>query len=434
MLLLQNKNSISNQLIAVSCLLIMVLGCYLRLFNLEQIVLLGELRADALDYYNYAQNLKHHGSFSIATFSESGLSPQPDAIRPPLYPWLASWFPGQGREFVKQVIWAQTCLQIASFTLLSTMLWRRFRSYIVIPLLALLWTFPHFITVNSYFLTESLYISQLALLLALFLKNKFTQLDWLVAGLLVGCSALNRQTLEYFPVFFVILTVLIKQFKKDYVYFFLAALIPVFAWKCRNLVQIHALGDPSLMANALYHGSFPDFLYKNQASSFAYAYRFDPEASRASANVGGALQLIYERFVNEPVNYLRWYLLGKQQFLWQWSIFEGYYDIYIAPVYRSPWNYYSELEIMLFMHKFLHMIWVPFSLLYACYIFASKRFLATPIALICSSLIIYVMLFHIVVAPFNRYGIPFKLPLMILLLMGLSELLQFCKLRHRCLA
>lgn len=412
-----------NQSLVRYCIAMVIVfyGIHLRVLSLDQMILFNGLRSDALDFYIYAQNLKQFGIFSKELVTASSPIPHPDAIRPPLFPWLASWFSGKEYEFVRQVLWAQLILQIVSFGLLSLGLLRRIAFPIALPILTILWSFPHFITLNSFFLTDSLFLSLIALTLSYSLRPTLKQWEWGCVGLLIGIASLARPVIEYFPLFFCIFCLITKCFKREYAYFTVAALVPILAWKIRNLINIHAFGDPTLMANALYHGSFPDFLYQNKPETLGFAYRYDPEAWRAAANVSGALELIFERFLNEPLRYLKWYLLGKLDFFWQWRIFEGFDEIYIYRLSHSPWNRLPDMILVVDMHKYLHMLWIPFGLVLSIYMFVKQKYKENPASLICVQLIIYVCLVHIVVAPYTRYGIPFKLPLLILIALGVNN-------------
>ena len=67
-----------------STVVLFALAMSLRLGAVNNTVIDAPIRADATDYYNYALNLKYHHIYSRERFS--GKTPQPDALRAPVYP------------------------------------------------------------------------------------------------------------------------------------------------------------------------------------------------------------------------------------------------------------------------------------------------------------------------------------------------------------
>lgn len=421
---LSNSSAVRNWPVLICCFIIILFGIHLRSVSLQGIVLEDPLHSDALDYAVYAHNIQTFGIYSRELTSDKHPTPTPDALRAPLFPLFASAFDTTKPNFVKNVLFTQTVIQIISFTLLTLMIIKNTPFLISITSSLLIWTYPHFIGMNSFFLTESLFISEIALFISIFLKKEIGPTDWIAAGFLIGLSAITRPTLEHFCIFFLICSVHFKSFKRDHLFFVAAMLTPIIIWKVRNWIHIGSLSDPTLMANGLYHGSFPNFLFNNRPETLGYAYRFDPEAWRTQANVIGAIQLIWERFSESPKEYLTWYLFGKHQFLWQWDIFEGFGDIYIYIVTATPWDTNTELFVTHNLQRIFHIVWVPCTVVYAWYLFLSKRAATSSYIHICCLLIIYASLLHLLLAPYNRYGIPFKLPLMIIFSYGLYQFMK----------
>jgi hypothetical protein len=200
-------------------------------------------------------------------------------------------------------------------------------------------------------------------------------------------------------------------------------------WGIRNLLAIGQWSDPTLMINGLYHGSFPMFMYHGIPESFGVPYRFDPQASEVYQGVGKTLEIIYERFKADPANYLSWYLVGKQFFLWQWSIIAGQGDIFIYPTLASP--YYGE-KISLFTHsinKYIHLSWLVVAFLGLGVIIKKilkRENLSFGLIVICA-IFLYAILIHMIVAPFPRYGIPFKIPAMLIFAITVSEIINWIR-------
>lgn len=131
----------------------------------------------------------------------------------------------------------------------------------------------------------------------------------------------------------------------------------------------------------------------------------------------------------DPENYIRWYLVGKQFYLWQWSIIAGQGDIFIYPTLTSP--YYDE-QVSLLTHtvnKFIHLFWLVISFLGLGVII--KRILKRENVhfglIVVGAIFLYAILIHIIVAPFPRYGIPFKIPAMIIFAITFSEMINWTK-------
>jgi len=128
---------------------------------------------------------------------------------------------------------------------------------------------------------------------------------------------------------------------------------------------------------------------------------------------------ISQKFAEQPLTYLRWYLIGKIQFFLDWNIVDGYRDIFTYPVLQSP--YYSNRAFIAThaLMRGLHwplavagmigalLAWTPFARL-AC---SDWRLGAMRVM---SCVMLYALLVHIVGAPYPRYSIPFR-PLQYLL-------------------
>ena len=318
-----------------------IYGIHVRYMAVTHTEIYLPIRADAFDYYNYAANLARWGIFSKQKIDKDYKeSPKPDALRSIGFPAFASLFASEDtKASVQNVLIAQTLVQIVCFTLLSVVILKLLGVGWGVLAIFLLWSFPHFVSINTYYLTESLFTSVLALTVfsAWYFsdKQKFTLAGLIVCGLLIGVASLVRPVIQYFPFFVLLLSVFFyrKELPKALI-FVGCALAPVLLWKLRNIIVIGVTSDPTLMINALYHGSFPGFMYNNDPSSFGFPYRFDPRAQEYYEGVGVTLGLIWERALNSPLEYINWYLLGKQNFLWQWSIVSGQGDIFIYPIIK----------------------------------------------------------------------------------------------------
>ena len=119
---------------------------------------------------------------------------------------------------VPSTLRAPAHIQDMCLLLLSAILVNAFGYGYSLAPIAIVWSFPHFIIVNTYFLTESIFTSFLILSIAplLFLRKSIQeQVPGVVAccGILMGLCALIRPTMEYFPIFVFLASFLFYYFK-----------------------------------------------------------------------------------------------------------------------------------------------------------------------------------------------------------------------------
>jgi 4-amino-4-deoxy-L-arabinose transferase-like glycosyltransferase len=420
---------------AIACFIL--LGLFLRLAAYQDTVIASPIRADAADYFNYAKNMEQWGIYSRLDGTEA--PPPPDAMRNPGFPAFAALFMADDENAsVANVLLAQTILQILVFLLFSFLLIRTLGlAWAVIPV-AVLWTFPHFITINTYFLSESLCTSVVALLLSCILLNKYSSkprlLFWIALGLVIGAGIMVRPTLQYFPFFLLAILVLHgRKIKREYLVMLAVALIPLVVWGARNLAATGKWSDPTLMIAGLYVGGFPMFMYNNDPQTFVVPYRYDPMAEQALESVGSALSVVFERAVNEPGVYIRWYLAGKQFFLWQWNIIDGQGGVFIYQALQSP---YYDNPIAILTHDvnaFIHPVWICLAFIgMAIFI---RKLLTNPASLgyfwlLTGSVFLYGILIHIPVASFTRYGIPFKVAALLMAVFAVKEIYMWIQQRN----
>lgn len=408
-------------------------GMHLRYVALIGTEVDDPLRADARDYFAYAYNISEFGVYSRVLPGES--SPEPDALRSPGFPFFASFFISETiGASITDLLWGQAVLQIICLLAFSYIIYRLLGQIYGAIAILLLWTFPHFVTINTYYLSESLFFSVLCLIA--FFSWLYFQPGWqkrsilVVVGLLIGVGALVRPVLEYLPLFLLgVFCVFSRGSVRPVLWVALSAAIPILAWKIRNFYAIGSFSDSTLMANGLYHGSFPGFMFNGIPESFGFPYRFDPMATAVSGDVGATLAVIWERFVNSPIEYLQWYLWGKQSFLWQWGIVAGQGDIFIYPTVKSPYYSLGDVVASRNIHHLLHAGWVivgalsAIGLLFWAFV-RNKVDNSIKPWLLFSLIILYAALMHAVTAPFPRYGIPFKIFLIPLCLFGIKVLIE----------
>ena len=415
-------------------------GMHIRYANIKLTEVDNPIRSDALDYFNYAKNISEYSVFSRQFVNNSNRKPpEPDSLRSPGFPIFASLFmSGDYDASIRRTLIAQSVLQFLSFLLLSIVLLYSLGVYWSIPAIFLIFTFPHFVSINTYYLSESLFLSLIAIMFSLLWfvsnHNRFSIRYIIICGALFGCASLVRPVVQYFPFFLLLLSGIF--FKKEFklvAIFFVVSSIPVLLWGMRNYIVLGAWSDPTLTINALYHGSFPNFMFNNDPSTFGFPYRFDPRANEVYGGVSVTLALIWERFVSSPFEYLKWYLVEKQFFLWQWNIVAGYGDIYIYPITKSPFIQLPDMAAIRAFHHLIHGILVVLALVTALVLLVisfAERVSVSKFWVAVSIFILYAVLIHAVIAPFPRYGIPFKLLLFPLSIFGVKEIVVWlAKLR-----
>jgi len=408
------SNSDEYNLIPLLLLIVIIAyGVLGRWAVVENTVVDHPIRADAAQYFLYAKNLSTVSTYSRDQTPNDGL--QKDAFISPGFPFFASLFyQGDNMNSVTPVLKAQTVLQCLAFLVITIFCWWLFGAWASVVISLLMWTHPAFMSINTYYLTESLFLSSLVMVIAFFslaLKNPYSVIMGLLLGISVALTALIRPTMEFYFLFLLMLILFRFRYYFQHIWLALVAfIIIIVSWKLRNYFAIGSFSDPHLMIAALYTGSYPDFMYNNIPESHGFPYRFDPMVNQYYEGVGKTLQLIWQRVIEQPLQYIYWYLAGKQFYLWQWNILAGAGDVFIYPVISSPIKYQADLQFWSNVHQILNAPIMLIGVLYSYFIVAKNLIKKIPIDIkfIIASIIVYASLFHAIVAPFPRYGIPFK--------------------------
>ena len=413
------------------------LAMSLRLGAVNNTVIDAPIRADATDYYNYALNLKYHHIYSRESFSDK--TPQPDALRAPVYPaFLVPFVEYPPSGFMLWRISLAQALLDSITVILALSIFRKFMAEGWALGAAFLTAIsPHLISSTTYLLTETLFTFLMMLSLWLLVKmvrNNSMTLTF-VAGLVIAAAALTRPTLQFFIIPLTIMLLVSRERGNTarLVIPLLAGFVLAYSpWVLRNLSAIGSTSDPTLLINALHHGMYPDFRYKDNPESTGFPYRFDPRSKEISRSKDSVLNEIRRRFKDEPARHLQWYLLGKPVSLLDWNILAGMGDIFIYPVTASP---YFSRPVFILSHKYMKMLHWPLVIL----ALAASVVVWLPIsgnklsgttlftARILSLLVLYFIALHIVAAPFPRYGIPLRPVIYGLAMLMCSQILAWLK-------
>lgn len=405
------------RLTLLALLAVMLVGAALRFQAVALTEVDTPIRADARIYYLSAYNLARWQVFSRA---EPGpQAPPPDAYAPPAYPWLIRAFlvfpPTQG------MLLAITTVQALLGSLTIALVFLLFRQFAgdgaALAAAALTALAPHLVSLATYLLTETLFTFLLiggiaALAMA---HRRGDQRLALLGGLTLGLSGLTRATTEYLPLWMLATAWLLPARdagRRLALYAGAAALTPILAWKLRNLAVLGSLGDPTLMIKTLHHGMYPGFLFQGDPRTLGYPYAFDPFSAHADS-LRVVLAELWQRASAAPLEYLRWYLLGKPVMLLSWNLIDGAGDIFEYPVKASP---YFDHGLFVASRALLWWLHLPLSVAgVTAALIAWLRPAWLGIAPACRAaagvagmVVAYFLLLHIIGAPFPRYGVPLR--------------------------
>ena len=401
--------------------LIAVFGTYLRYSLVIDTRYEVDLRADEGYYHAYAFNLSQLGIYSGSrAFIERGEAVQADSGRPPLFPLIASnWIRSNTYSDVQKVLFFNVIAQslaLALFSITLLVMWPHAATLVPV---ALLWSMPQLANTVTNFLTESLFTALLLIGIVALDRYRAEQRPlWLLLfGALVGLSSVTRGTMTWFWLFLLLFMLFTGHRNPRRIALLLVpCLLPAIAWQA--WMHVHTQGDSPIRTIAtLYHGSFPDLMFDGDPRTRNYAYRVDPMADYAMASIGNTLDVIWTRFVADPLTYLKWYLFGKIQVFWQFDLVKGAKDVFIYPPAKSPWLDGPPWSWIVTLHRWAHpLIMVTGFAGCAVALWRMARRRLDPCSAVGMSaiLVLYATILHMIAAPYTRYSIPFK-PFLVLL-------------------
>lgn len=384
----------------------------------------GVIHGDAVKYVFYAYNLKHRDTFSKTQSFGPGHEQAelvPDKLTLPGYPAFLSLFVEgiPDRALVRRATLAQAGLGVIS-TLLAFL--------IALRLLPLAWATtvgvlvavqPHLAVISTHLMTEPLFTClMLAAVLAILeaARPEAGARRAIAAGLLLGLASLVRPQLQLLPILAIALVLMIGKLR-PYVSktliataCFAAVLGP---WALRNAGVERPAGDPDLLVTTLYHGSFPNFMYQDDPRTYGYPYRYDPEQPRITRDLSSVLGHIRDKFASEPARYASWYFLGKPGHFLSWGFIEGASDIFIYRVAESPYLERPLFAAFRWISYVLHWPLMLLAVLATLLAMWRPHLLATDpdrqrATRILAMLFLYLIVLHVIGAPYSRYNIPFR--------------------------
>lgn len=437
--MLQNRKS------AVSfCLvLIVLLGAFLRIHTATNTVVDNPFRADAGQYYTYAHNLRFHGVYSSDFRPQANnfeYRPSADAIRSPGYPLFLL-------AFVERTPSPKGLLQIslvqAGLGILSLIVVFGLARKILPGAWALAPTFltaisPQLVNIEIYILSESLF--GFLLLLAIYACTRYKNEDrnsitLIVAGFLFGIATLVRPTTQYFlPVLLLYVALASRRQLQWHHYVAIASafILPNALWMVRNVITLGITSDPTLTINTLVHGHYPGMMYNADPATLGYPYRFDPKLQELSSSVSSALYGIWERVVDQPAQYLRWYLLGKPVEYLSWSDVSAEQGFFTYRALQSP---YLSSKFFIFSYVLMrhtHWIWVTLAIFTSLYLllkFFKKSDVINAKSVLLAFVFIYFIGIHSIGFPIARYNTPILALVFVLAFIFLYKLTE--KIRNQ---
>jgi len=406
-------------LVALIIIGVFTAGLYLRFEMANKTVVYQPIRADAKEYYLYAYNLAKYGVYSRQSPRQiENYTPAPDAHRTPGYSLFLLPFIKISPPLKMVAVVVVTQAIISALTILIALVF--FKSFLKGPWAlggaVLVAISPHLIAFNIYMLTESLFTFFLVLLgwsMSAVAQNK----SWrhaLIAGLVLGVSLLIRPTMLYFIAF--LIPAFFGFFQKKKAWVLAVFLIIGFGLTYGPWVLRNKLVKPkkSTLAIATIHkGMYPNLIYKNDSRTYGFPNRFDPQWAQRR-DMPSVLREIIRRFKNEPLKYMRWYIIGKPSMFFSWDMIVGMGDVFIYPVSTSP--YHQNKAFFGLSHramKSIHGLLTMLALATSVFVWfpLAKTTLSEKgliVARFVALVVIYFILVHIVGTPLPRYSVPLR--------------------------
>ena len=412
----QSKNDLSpSQRIGLAALLLTALVLQLGNVFLTQIE--SPVRGDARDYVAYALNLQSHQVFSRTIPASSEESPPPDALRSPGYPLFLSLildrkFPdlgGSGVYLAQGLLgWATLVLSMYLFRQLLPFWWAMAAG-------ALIALSPHLINSSVYLLTEPLFTFLLVAHLLLLERgwSKKSAGLLLLSGVLLALSALVRPATLYLPLAYGLLVLLLRDFSwrqrlSGFALLVAPLVLSTTIWSIRNYHSIGAVSDPTLQANFLQHGMYPNMMFEGRPETYGYPYSADPENASYLGDTPRVIGEIVHRLGEDPFGYLGWILIGKPRQFLEWHLTESIGGPFVYPPIRSPW---LEQPIFIAISNLMYWIHLPLMILTGLGVALSLwqlRKRPTPGAALMMTMFVYFVGIHMIGAPFPRYSVPLR--------------------------
>jgi SAM-dependent methyltransferase len=406
--------------------LILAAAWWMRSTAVAETFIPAPLRADALNYYSYAANLKYHGVYSNHLLEESmekGVMPQPDADRNPGY---ALFLLGKVEYPATHPMMVKIMSQQALLDTVTVLLVFLLALTVVPPAVALLPALltagsPHLVSMTTYILTETMFAFTLTLAVllgALALRKPSSRLPWLVFGAALAVTYLVKSSMAYVLLFAVPLLWFVfadKKMAKTALLGTVAGfLILTLPWEVRNQLNLPegASTQASHAIISLHNGTYPGLMVNDDPGTRGFPHRLDPEYESFDT-FPKVLKKLWDNTLEEPWKYFSWYAFGKPGMFFSWNMVSGQGDIFIYPAKESP--YYSRRVFDRIHSMMLYAHW-PVTLLALatvvfCWLPPAVSLLGggeASVLRLASIPLLYLLALHVLTTPLPRYGIPLR--------------------------
>jgi hypothetical protein len=407
----------------VVLLLILLLSAFIQFTVVARTEVISPFRADSREYFFSAYNLDHYGVYSsLVTWppEQHVQPPPPDAVTTPGYPLFLRMLghPQPTIDFVRRVTLAQAALGVLSVWMMYLIAGRFLRRRWACLAALLTAISPHLAISSTYVLTESLFFFLLLASLLGFLCAIESAKRWpfVFVGLVLGLCSLVRPTMMFAPILALLAVTTIprlKQLRVGVLLMFVGFAVVLSPWLIRNASLPAQAQQSSKMVKFLLHGSYPNFMYNNDPTTYGDPYRGDPHGAQIGRDLPSVLIHIAQNFKDEPLTYGRWYLIGKPGYFLSWTNIDGAGDIFVYNVDSSPYLDDRRFDLIRRVAYALHWPLMLLGLVGACLpwwraqhwgLSGEKLFAARIVSLI----VLYSIGFHMIGAPYPRYGVPFR--------------------------
>lgn len=439
----------------ITTLLLFSLALGIRLFYQKESVVNHPIRADARSYFFSALNLCRFGVYSAEQPRSDGTPPASRTDLSPGYPIFLTFFMRPNDtipQFLNRVLKTQAIM--GALTVVLTFLIARLSLSLLWAILAGVLTAlsPHLIAMDGYLLTESLFtfVTVLGILMLILSWRNNQGLFTIMAGILLALSAHVRAInviilLFLAPIYFLHArerslsskSILIKQLLFLLMgYAIITGAHLLFQNQmvvCGNVKQApkNYVSSEATWGNVV-RGSYPGFFDKGVRDFGKSAWRSDPKLNRMLKDKTYAFTVLKNRFLKQPLSYIKWYLGGKIFFMWHWdNVYNG--DVYIYPMHRKGFHVNPLLRSIHISMHLLH--WPLFLLTLAApmilFVLWRRGTLVRESMMLLVPVLVFVYFAGIltILQPLPRYGIPVRPFAYIMSMASLSWLATYVKER-----
>lgn len=401
------------------------------------------VQGDAAAYLVYGTNLLDNGTFSRDRKNDP---PIPDAFWSPGYPGFLAGSLKLARIFdmprLKFLLTAQLALGLLTI-LFSYLLAKEFLPGFW-PLLpsALVALSPHLVAIGQNLLSETLFGCLLIFSIYFYVLgiDRNRRLYLFIAGIGFAFAWLvNPVSLLVAPLLCAA-ALLARNFgsssdgpslRQVTILLIAPLLLIVLLWTVRTAVSVPegALKSSDRLLTNLIIGMHSDY---HDIWRAKHSDKTDP-ATLDEAAIGGSFakfaQVFGDRFSEEPLSMMTWYLMRKPLVLWSWDVQVGYRDIYIYPIKNPLYERSSPAIVSYVFMKHTHTLLLLFAV--AGIMFLSrkqqeKRWIPTVIYLS----VVYTSLVYIVTQADPRYSFPLRPELYLCATYFLASLVGIIRTRN----